>query len=678
MNHCFSKIFEYHTIQDVRIPFFLAPRLHPLWPSLTQRRKRKHNTHGISGHHREVCNSLSSAHASQSNANFKGSPKSSVQYGAGSYASRQGPSSRSRLGTKQYSTSATTTSRDTAPVQWQESSVPLRFVTVDQYNGQNRIMESPKVQQRSQSPHVVNESPNESAFQNDLKMLDRSLNWVQLKEKNDVPSGWKSHSYDTRLEGLELHEAPMNENALLQYAWYLAKRGDLAHALEAMSRAVSAGLPITSLGLHKLCSVLLRQAGKYHYQTTTDVVSTMLRHGIPLNIFHYNIMMLNAFAGGEMATGWRVHALLYQNHIKFDAYTYTILFKACRRSNRLHHFRKLYKRLHSENLTSSHPELVTEVLFSFCYFGKWTGYERVLRRYEIYCDLGPLRALGMLPAHYTHSQSFSASPPLPPPSRTTLVVMLLAYLRSAKLSQITQLYVNVFKSWQLRDVVLTPLAANRHFFHVMLKALGRTHVFRHKWRKIVGHMETLFVPPGRRQFDPIDELTGKPFTPCQTDIHTWNIILNAFSHREEMGLTRYVMQEMYKRGIQPDIITWNSLLSGYAKCQDVSRVLAILRTMKKQNLDVDQSTLAALSHLKARDRLLHDIQTDAMLTDAPAVLTEATSASLIQLPRVQDADFCHHVSDNDPRLTAEPLHADEPLQADEPSAEPQTSPPKYK
>lgn len=465
---------------------------------------------------------------------------------------------------------------------------------------------------RSTETRSAAKSVKRSPSEDDGFLLNFLSEKAEALRPNLEKKGWNAHNYNAHSVISVLQHERKDHNALLQYAWFLAKRGSSVEATSVMSQAISAGTPVTCLGILKLCSVLLRETGRRQYQTTSEIVATMLRHGVPMNVYHYNILMLNAFEANELATAWRLYSLLRRNQIAPDAHTYTILLKACRRAGFKTRFRKLYRRIREAGLIRGEPALVTEVLFSFCYFGARSGYDRVLRAYERYCDLSPLKAMRMVSTDYVSRSPRLSPEPLPIPSTMTLVVLLFAYCRNARLSTISKLYSNIQRLSQQDHPAIAPLAANRYFYHVILKALSKHADFTVKWRIIVRDMRRSFAK-AKSKNKIIDLAALKPLEPCAPNLQTFNIVLNACAQQRQMRAAQSVLNEIYRLGLLPDMFTWNSLLVGFAKCQDITSAVGVLRSMKLQGLAVDSSTMAALGYVRAQDRLLKRIKKDAVL-----------------------------------------------------------------
>lgn len=478
---------------------------------------------------------------------------------------------------------------------------------------------------------IVKSSPSED----DEFLLDFLSEKAETLGTNLEKKGWDAHNYNAHSVISVLQHEHKDHNALLQYAWFLAKRGSSVEATSVMSQAISAGTPVTCLGILKLCSVLLRETGRRQYQTTSEIVATMLRHGVPMNVYHYNILMLNAFEANELSTAWRLYSLLRRNQVVPDAHTYTILLKACRRAGYKTRFRTLYRRIREAGLIHGEPALVTEVLFSFCYFGARSGYDRVLRAYERYCDLSPLKAMQMVSTDYVSRLPRLSAEPLPIPSTMTLVVLLFAYCRNARLSTISKLYSNVQRLSQQDHPAIAPLAANRHFYHVILKALSKHADFTVKWRVIVRDMRRSFAK-ARSKVKIIDLATLTPLEPCAPNLQTFNIVLNACAQQRQMRSAQSVLNVVYRHGLHPDMFTWNSLLVGFAKCQDITGAVNVLRSMKLQGLGVDSSTMAALGHVRAQGRLLGRIKRDTVLAGDLGGPTEEAGAGKLTGKVIKD------------------------------------------
>lgn len=401
---------------------------------------------------------------------------------------------------------------------------------------------------------------------------------------------------------------------LMEHAWTLANRKAWADAMEIIPTAISAGAPAESLSMMKLCTVLLDVCRKDNYENPNLVISMMQRHGITINIFHYNVLMQNAFEKNDFPTGWKIYRLARRHPVALDSWSYTILLKACRKSNRKDLFRKMYRRLKLDNVADGHPHLVAEIIYSFSYFTSRSGFDRVLRAYESYCDLTPLKNLGMIPTDYTARDIPLISSPLPVPTTRTLVVTIQSFVRTAanynQYRLIRLLYHQVQKKQRSGDHVIAPLMLSRAFYHVLLKALSKHRSFAYLWGILKHDMQTACKEDGMRRSNSLSS-RHEPFSP---DVKTWNIALNGLAHGQRWITFHRAYYSMLSHGITPDSITWTTMLTGYARFGRIDDAVRVLGKMKLDGLGVDDWTLKALARFDNQQQLLRSIQADPILS----------------------------------------------------------------
>lgn len=408
---------------------------------------------------------------------------------------------------------------------------------------------------------------------------------------------------DSTLEMLESKNVRLHYRTLLHFGRALAHSQQHMKALNVLRQAIAKGASPASVDLLKVCSTLVRSArGKEgNYEESSKIVAALFGMGIRLNIFMYNILLLNASEAGDPGTAWRIYQMIRDNDVSPDEYTYTIMMKMCRKTDEKQQFRFLYFELNPEN-RELNPYLVTEILACRYHFNLRSNFDHVLRFYERHCDLQPLKDLGIIPSSHEirfESQSTNLQGPRQSPCAGTLGMMILAFVRQEqRVGPVQQVYDNFLRLLKEENPVILPLVATTHTYNVFLKAYSRSAGSLARWRDIIRDMVAPLSP------DLINRETGLPLRRARPSAQTWNIIVNGLARAGQDADAEKLMALMRRNKMEPDLVTWNSLLAGFAKGQKVFRVAGVLRTMEETGTKPDGYTRKALVNVRNQGRLL--------------------------------------------------------------------------
>ena len=401
-------------------------------------------------------------------------------------------------------------------------------------------------------------------------------------------------------ELLELHGVTIHTNTMLHFANVFANAGGREQALKILSTAVKPGGDMTALAFQKICGKLLRAARTY--VESSKLMQSLFRFGVQLNIVMYNILIMNAVDAKDFGTVWKIYNIMEEHDLRPDNYTYSILLRATRLTSDHFTWRELYAQIRSDRMSGLlqlSPVLVTELLWSFYYFGRLTNFQDVLDEYEKHCDLQPLKDLGMVSDHQSSSY---VTGPRPLPCTATLVVMILIYVRkSQRILPAALVYRNFQRLLKAEDPCIVPLIASTYTLNIFLKAFSRTHGSLKLWPVLMRDMTTP-LPAHVMNRD-----TKQPLKPCKPTAQTWNILLNAFMRRKKVAAAEKMVELMRRHNMKLDTVTWNSLVGGYARMQYVENVVEVLKRMKTEGSTIDQYTIEGLQHVQDKPRLMNSV-----------------------------------------------------------------------
>ena len=184
-------------------------------------------------------------------------------------------------------------------------------------------------------------------------------------------------------ELLESRGVTIHTNTMLHFANVFADAGRREQALKILSAAVKSGGDITALAFQKICGKLLRAARNPEgtYVESSKLIQNLFRLGVQLNMVMYNILIMNAVDANDFGTVWKIYSIMQEHDLCPDNYTYSILLRATRLTSDHLTWRNLYAQIRSDRMSGLlqlSPVLVTELLWSFYYFGRLTNFQDVL------------------------------------------------------------------------------------------------------------------------------------------------------------------------------------------------------------------------------------------------------------------------------------------------------------
>lgn len=329
-----------------------------------------------------------------------------------------------------------------------------------------------------------------------------------------------SRPRSTLLRLLEKYGCKMEKSTLLRMAVGFAKDHKGHRKALRVLKKITERSETDDHNIRKICSVLLREAQRAPTFQSYEIVDTLFKMGIQLDLVLYNILLYNASEQGDYEAAWRTYELLQRQDIGRDPFTYATILKLCRRTNDFHAFRKVYAEIRSmynkQPGTDWEPYLVGEILYSFWAFEtslpsiRQPSLTRELLFYAQHYDLQPLVDLGIIyvsnrqhaaEIQYRRPRSSRETPPVygPRPAPTTFILatMLFFSVRSEKkVNSVYSLLAKFMARLRARDPLVIPLAAKAFIWDVFLFALGRQRRLITYWPRV---MRTMIDPFGVKE-----------------------------------------------------------------------------------------------------------------------------------------------------------------------------------
>lgn len=280
---------------------------------------------------------------------------------------------------------------------------------------------------------------------------------------------------------------PIQENTLLQFISAFARKGRTQLALDALQKFHDNGGDINKPRVKSVCATLLQRkyrGASNHSMSDSDIFRELLGLGLQPNIIIYNILVQNAVEAGHPETAWQIHAMMLENGINADVYTYSILFKDAKLRGDRSAMERVMDFVKSKEIANEH--IITDILHGMFLINETERHEKHMERSQIipaspikrmlplyaeYFDLEPIRGLLTQPYRNLDPQSNREKMH---PSGTTLVVMFTALIRGfSNYTSLTQWY-DRFRTMVLNGHPdIAPLAESTYIYDALIMCLGR-------------------------------------------------------------------------------------------------------------------------------------------------------------------------------------------------------------
>ena len=424
------------------------------------------------------------------------------------------------------------------------------------------------------------------------------------------------------LQTLLTYKVPLSGFTLLHFMERFVQKGEVLIGFEVLRIAVSFGMDTSHQALQSCSVQLLRAVSASRIELTTplNIREQTVELGISPNVILWTCIIQTAIEAGNHEEAWRWYDIGALEGLKPNRVTLHVLLKIAKRGPDHSALDRVIDIATEEGILPHDPDLVFDILHTVFIMDRWRyGYNRtfelLLSYYSRYCDIKPLRDLG-LPVGPSVDQEYldsSASQP----SSLIIGMMLMVYVRShANTNSILPLYQRYREYVAAKHPVIAPLANTDHVGNAFIKSFG--------YRRDCLQYCTLVIK---------DMLTSTPFGDSRAmtlkstnqqhegkpTVQTWNILLDSYMKRGYEGAAEKVLAMMRSRNIEPDQVTWNHLIAGYARRQKVDNVIQASRQMEFSGFEQDEYTLRALRKLGNKaayfERMEDDSQSDEETTE---------------------------------------------------------------
>ncbi|KAL8823170.1 MAG: hypothetical protein Q9191_006106 [Dirinaria sp. TL-2023a] len=412
----------------------------------------------------------------------------------------------------------------------------------------------------------------------------------------------------TFFQTLLTYKVPLKGKTLLHFMERFVQKGELPIAFEVLRNAVSMGTDTSSYALQSCCVQFLRAASESRSETTTSseiydqsLGQGLIELGIKPNQILWTCIIQAAIKAGNFEEAWRWYDMGVLEGLKPNRITLSVLLIIAKQGPDQGALDRVIDIATEEGILPHDLDLVFDILHAVYVVNQSDTlyhpahcFELVLSYYSRYCDIEPLRDLGLpYPSVDQGNTDFSVSQP----SSLIIGMVLMAYVRSRATSRtILPLYQQYREYVAAKHPLFAPLANTDHIGNAFIKALGSQHDYLQYATLVVKDM-LASVPFGDT---PALAFKGtNPQNGGKPTVQTWNILVDCYMKQGFDGAAEKVLAMMRSRNIVPDVVTWNSIMAGYARRQDVDGVVEATRQMQDAGLEQDDYTIRAL-------RLLHD------------------------------------------------------------------------
>ncbi len=409
------------------------------------------------------------------------------------------------------------------------------------------------------------------------------------------------HSSEEQVLALFDDFAPLgvlHHNTLLHFADFFARSGEHNLAYEIIHSLYSSGHDLSEFQVMSVCSTILRSsaANGRGYTESSDLLSRMLQMGLRPNLRLCNVILLNAFEGGDHETAFNIYSTIKANGLQPDAYTYSILLKGGELTGDTETIRRIINEAQTSDSAMSNSHVLTQILLHIHRnFPTQSAFHAMLSLYKKHFDTGALLDLGL---NFEQIREETAPRNRPNPSKPTLGLMLTAFLERCHDPNVAKmLYKQFRRQAEAGHPTISPLLEIHHVFNAFIMAFARTQTTIHLCTTVVADM----LKPLPHEV--INPQTGNPIHQAEPSVQTWSILVKAFLHHRQSAAAEKILGIMKNRGIEPDQVTWNTLVSGYSRMQDIDKAVETMKRMELKGWDVDDYTLKGLGEVRDRRKL---------------------------------------------------------------------------
>lgn len=421
------------------------------------------------------------------------------------------------------------------------------------------------------------------------------------------------------------YNMPLSSQTLLQFAEKFTDEGEALMGLEILRSAVNAGADISSYAIQSSCVKILRtrpEAGDW-IRMQSDLLSQILQIGIKPNVILWTCIMHNAIDAGDYGEAWRWYDMGVAEGLKPSQTTFSVLLKMAKQGHAEGSLDRITELAIKEGVLPNDDWMIFDVLHAIylserskLVLGPERTFDAMLLFYGHYCDLGPLRNLGLRLA--PHLITIERGHDLRMPSSGVVGLMLLGYLsqfgKHGDQMVLVPLYSRYRDLVEANDPIIGPLGSTDLVSNAFVKAFGMRSDGLSHCTLVVKNMlartaPVLLASELSKNVNPGQ--TGKP------TVQTWNILLNSYVRHRQTKAAEKIVSMMQARDIKPDTCTWNNVIASYVKTQDVEGVVFASRKMRDTGVEYNEFTIQALRLLVDKTRYLEAMELEPSAEEEP-------------------------------------------------------------
>lgn len=401
----------------------------------------------------------------------------------------------------------------------------------------------------------------------------------------------------------------------IHFSYRFAKDRLFSHALSALRVAISCGAPVDSDPVLSTCNVILRMlmAETDGYQSSLNVVSTLLEMNIPLTTALTAVLILNAVEADDLPTAIGLYDVSIQNNVEANSVTFDLILRGLRKSDDADLIERVVNDA-SEYIRRIGPSTdsyyVANAILSClgAYHMRqscWKSYDALTRVYYQYFNAQPLIRLGILPQQTQSKESIQGQVVCSiDPDVATMHIMMHSYLHSADLATSRPWVIwKALNAVAKTDPFLAQCLGSEHFYSSFIQALGHHRSTLHLCGAIFQDMTT----EGFEASSGSGEVTHVVERP-EPSVHVMNALLGAFVRNRAWEPARRVKAFMRERNIPRTGFTWNTIIGMHSRRQDEESAAKALRQMELEGWQITDYTMGALRGIRDRERLQRSLE----------------------------------------------------------------------
>ena len=432
-----------------------------------------------------------------------------------------------------------------------------------------------------------------------LQSVDDTTMYVIIKNCNQ-------DQVATLYDKIEAENLPCQHRTRSHFANFFALKGQYKRTMEVLKQAVEHGADVKNAGFQTICNIALRRSmlSENGYHDNPWIVAAMLDVGIPMNMGHYAVLLVNASEVGDDSTALSTYNLLKEYGQTLSPLVYHTMLKRCMTTLDIDTFRMVREDIFKSEAQSNDFLAGTLLCASYIFLLKdhesdqMFVFHEIVKLYRLIFDTTPLARLQILPASVEIDVSDTRNA-----TSFAVGIMLCAFVRAHMGNRLFDYFMleKVYRNFRVLveqgHELVAPIVQTTHASNAFIYAFGHSRSHLKRCLDIVKEMTTPLPPAA------VFQGTGHPIQQAQPDVYSWTILINSFSRSGQNAAAKRVMEIMKERGVEPNVVTWNSLTHGYSKSQDDTGLLNSLLDMHESGVSMDSYTLKGLHKFKNKDVL---------------------------------------------------------------------------